>query len=105
MAPMEPNPYKAPQQPDGLRESSGQWNQDQAIQLLTEIRDCHREALALTRDALNKQKRIFRFLTVVIVFLLLLFSIPIAGLIFSIVSPPPTAGPRPPSGSASPVFP
>ena len=86
---MEPNPYQAPQQPDGLRESEGPLGADRAIQLLTEIRDAQQESLALTRDALARQKRALRMMVAVVTFLLVVIVIPMTVIIYAAIFIPP----------------
>jgi hypothetical protein len=86
---MEPNPYQAPQQPDGLRESEGPLGADRAIQLLTEIRDTQQESLALTRDALARQRRANQMMMAVVLFLVVGFMIPMTVIIYAAIFIPP----------------
>jgi hypothetical protein len=100
---MEPNPYQAPKQ-GGYGEQSdsgGPWNSDQATQLLTEIRDMHRESLALTREAYASHKRLARVAIGGIIFMLLLAGLLFGSVIYSSISWVPSGGrPAQPSGSA-----
>ena len=89
---MEPNPYKSPQ--SGSFQDSPPRVQDQdPTQLLAEIRDIQRELLDLNRQAVAKQKKMFRFLLVVVAFLLLVTLVVFGNVLYAIRSLPQRPGP------------